>query len=175
MSITYERVEQSNQIIPSDTSTYSSDHNSPHYLRTTGYTARSVLQQKRRRPQETGADQQHQINSFFFFEDEQKGGIFGNYRHKYSSRTGLEIIQLDDPVHQHLYPPFYLTTPKEWIKIHNTRQQNDNYKKFPKKKRSMREEREGIQKKYQGRGHGDEEMTHSALSSPAPPGDYRRT
>jgi len=43
------------------------------------------------------------------------------------------------------------------------------------KKRSMREETEGIQKKYQGRGHGDEEMTHSALSSPAPPGDYRRT
>jgi len=46
---------------------------------------------------------------------------------------------------------------------------------FQKKKKHERRETEGIQKKYQGRGHDDEEMTHSALSSPAPPGDYRRT
>jgi hypothetical protein len=73
--------------------------------------------------------------------DKQSCGIFRN--HGDNILVELEIIQFDGPVQQHLYPPFYLTTPKEWIKIHNTRQQNDNYKKLKKKACPRKREREG--------------------------------
>jgi hypothetical protein len=79
----------------------------------------------------------------------------------------VEIIQLDGPMQQHLYPPFYLTTPKEWIKIHNTWQQDDNYKKS-KNKTHMRGKKKEIPGKRLRQWLKD-------LSSPAPPGDYRRT
>jgi len=42
----------------------------------------------------------------------------------------------------------------------------------------MRETEREYQKEKEkklGRDHGDEEMAHLALSSPSPPGDYRRT
>ena len=47
---------------------------------------------------------------------------------------------------------------------------------FTKIKHERERERGNTKKKKKlGRDHGDEEMAHPALSSPSPPGDYRRT